>query len=374
MCRAVRPALLATCLYLPAAAALAQGAASSQDQQPGTANTQQNRVPGPAGEGSPKAQPSPGQPGWLADLFTPGQTTFLGNIYGLRTVLGDYGISLGLQDTEEVFGNPTGGIHTAVSYNGLTAVSLGIDTSKRLGIPGGTLNVSAFQIHGRNYALEDLGTLQTTSGIEAVRSTRLWEIWYQQALIPDRLDIKIGQQSLDQEFLISPSATLFINTAAGWPVLPSVDLYAGGPAYPLSSLGVRLRGQPAGNVTVLGGVFDDNPPGGPFFNDSQVRGASQSGTKFNTGTGALFIGEVQYSINQPSPGKTADGAEATGLPGTYKLGGFYDTGKFYDQRVDAAGVPLADSNSFGIGRTRRGNWTLYGVADQTVWRPGPQGP
>ena len=58
----------------------------------------------------------------------------------------------------------------------------------------------------------------------------------------------------------------------GWPALPAIDLYAGGPAYPLSSLGVRLRGQPIGETTVLAGVFDDNPPGGPFDNDTQMRG------------------------------------------------------------------------------------------------------
>ena len=354
------------------ALALAQAPAQNQSQ-PGAASTPQSPVPGAADAGSPSNDPSSGEPGFLGNLFSPSRTTLLGEMFGLRTRLGNYGISLGLQETSEVKGNFTGSTHTAAAYNGLTTISLGIDTARAFGLAGGSFNVSAFQIHGRNYSVDDLGTLQTASGIEAARATRLWEIWYQQVLVENRLDIKIGQQSLDQEFMGSAYSGLFINTAMGWPALPSLDLYAGGPAYPLSSLGIRLRAQPLGNVTVLGGVFNDNPPGGRFFDDSQVRGASQSGTRFNTNTGALFIAEVQYAINQPALGDI-DRGEARGLPGTYKLGGWYDTGKFFDQRFDTQGLSLADPDSAGVPRTRRHNWSLYGVVDQMVWRPDPDGP
>ena len=338
---------------------------------PGASDTQQSPTPGSAqGATSTAEEPSPGEPGFLDNLFSPNRSTLLGHVYGLRTTLGRYGISLGLQETSEVFGNATGGIHRAASYNGLTIMSLGLDTARAFGLPGGTFNVSAFQIHGRNDSLDNLGTLQTASGIEAQRATRLWEIWYQQVLIENRLDIKIGQQSLDAEFIGSAYSGLFINTAMGWPLVPSVDLYAGGPAYPLSSLGVRLRAQPFNNVTVLGGVFDDNPPGGPFFDDGQTRGASQSGTRFNTNTGALFIAEVQYAVNQAPAGGSG---QAQGLPGTYKLGGWYDTGRFFDQRFDTNAMSLADSGSNGVPKTRRHNWSLYGVVDQMVWRPDPDG-
>ena len=74
-------------------------------------------------------------------------------------------------------------------------------------------------------------------------------------------DVKLGQQSIDQEFLISQGSLTFLNTVMGWPMVPTTDLYAGGPSYPLSSLGVRLRARPNDNLTLLGGVFQDNPPG-----------------------------------------------------------------------------------------------------------------
>lgn len=157
-------------------------------------------------------------------------------------------------------------------------------------------------------------------------------------------------------------------------MLPSADLYAGGPAYPLSSLGVRLRAQPAGPLTVLGGVFQDNPPGGPFDDDDQLRGATRYGFNFNLRTGALFIAEMQYALNQPAQGQLDTGNAKSGLPGTYKLGVWLDTAKFPDQRYDNTGLSLAAPTSSGVPQFHWHNYSLYAVADQTIWRPDPNGP
>lgn len=354
------------------AVARAQPAAESpKPDVPAAPSATASPVPGPGDStAAPGTGPAPGEAGFMTNLFGSSRPNLLGGLYGVRPFLAQYGVSLGLQETSEVFGNVTGGIRRGAAYNGLTTMSLGVDTSKAFGWEGGIFNVSAFQIHGRFLATENLLTLQTPSGIEAQRSTRLWEAWYQQSFLGGKVDVKVGQQSLDQEFILSQGSGAFINAAAGWPVLPSVDLYAQGPAYPLASLGVRLRAQPMRDVTVLAGVFDDNPPGGPFFDDSALRGASQSGTKFNTGTGALVIGEVQYALNAPPEGH----ATGPGLPGTYKLGFWYDTGKFFDQRFDTQANLLADPASDGTRRTRRHNFSVYGVADQVVWRPVQDGP
>ena len=353
----------------------AQSATGSQNAPDGTPSSTQSPIPGPGDSTSPPGTgPSPGEPGFLTGLFGSSRSNLLGDMYGLRTVLARYGISLGLQETSEVLGNATGGVHRGAAYDGLTTMSLGIDTEKAFGWQGGIFNASAFQIHGRNLSADNLLSLQTASGIEAQRATRLWELWYQQSLFDGKMDVKVGQQSLDLEFITSQYSGLFINTAMGWPLVPSVNMYAGGPAYPLSSLGVRVRGQPMDNVTVLAGVFNDNPPGGPFFDDSQTRGAERSGTRFNTNTGALFIAEVQYAINQPAVGQMDTGDKPLGLPGTYKLGFWYDTGTFYDQRYDTGGGLLADPASGGDPRARHGNFSIYGVVDQMVWRPDPDGP
>jgi len=334
------------------------------------ARAQTAQIPAPAGSDTLTRGSRPSEPNFFTNLWT--RDNLLGDIGGLRTTLGNYGITLNLQETSEVFGNVAGGIRRGAAYDGLTQMSLVLDTAKAFGWEGGTLNISALQIHGRNLSAEKLSNLQTVSGIEANRATRLWELWYQQAFLDAKADVRIGQQSIDQEFVSSQYSALFINTMMGWPMVPSADLYAGGPAYPLSSLGARLRLQPTGALTVLAGVFNDNPPGGPFSNDSQLRGAESAGVKFNLNTGALFIAEMQYAVNQPALGDLDTGDRRPGLPGTYKLGAWFDTAAFPDQRFDDTGLSLADPNSSGNARLRQHNFSIYGVVDQMIWRPDPQ--
>ena len=192
----------------------------------------------------PGEEYTPAGGGFLSGLA---RTAFLfGNMGGLRPFLAQYGISIALQETSEVLGNVSGGIHKGADYDGLTQMLMQLDTRRAFDWYGGTFNVSALQIHGRNLSADNLGTLQTASGIESDRATRLWELWYDQK-IPrgrPRADIKVGQQSLDQEFMVTQNGLLFVNTMFGWPMVPSADLPGGGPAYPLSALGVRGRWRP----------------------------------------------------------------------------------------------------------------------------------
>ena len=297
----------------------------------------------------PQNQPAP------TDLWS--RSNLLGDIGGLRTTLGDYGITLGLQDTETLLGNVSGGLKQGSTLQGVTTATLQIDTQEAFGLSGGTIKVSTLQIHGQSFSPYYLDDLQTANGTEAEDATRLWELWYDQVFANGTFDIKLGQQSIDQEFMVSKYSALFVNTAAGWPILPSADLYAGGgPAYPLSSLGVRGLTRPTSNLTILAGVFDDNPAGGAFADDPQS--ADAGGVRFNLNTGALFIAEVQLAV----------GAIA-GLPGIYKLGFWYDTGSFPDQAVDNQGSSLADPEGDGIPKMHKGNYSAYGVVDQTIWKP-----
>jgi porin len=282
------------------------------------------------------------------------RANLLGTMGGVRTTLGDDGITLSGTDTETLLGNISGGVKQGATMQGVTTVTLQVDTGKAFGLSGGTFNVSALQIHGRSLSPYYLDNLQAANGTEADNATRLWELWYDQAFDHGRADVKFGQQSIDNEFMASKYSALFVNTMAGWPLVPSDDLYAGGPAYPLSSLGARVLFKPADNEAILFGVFDDNPPGGAFADDPQSLDAG--GTKFNTNTGGLIIGEFQYAT------------KLSGLAGSYKIGFWYDTGSFPDQAIDNTGRSLANPASSGNPLMRRHNYSLYGVVDQTIWQ------
>jgi porin len=117
---------------------------------------------------------------------------------------------------------------------------------------------------------------------------------------------------------------------------------------------VRLQFKPSDNQAILAGVFDDNPGGGAFDDDAQD--LDHNGAQFSLNTGALWIAEYQYST------------KLFGLPGTYKFGGWYDSGAFPDQRYGTDGLSLADPASNGMPIMHQGNYSLYAVADQTVWQ------
>lgn len=315
-----------------------------------------------AGEGRPG--------GTTTDLWL--RSKLLGDMGGLRPALARFGISFGLQETDEVWDNMIGGLRRGGDYDGLTSMRLGLDTGKVFGWKGGKFNASALQIHGRSISADRLEELHPISSIEADRTTRLWELWYQQTFFRGKADVRLGQQSIDQEFDLSQYAGVFLNAGFGWAVLPTVDLYASGPVYPLSSLGIRLRAHVTPRLTALGGVFDDNPPGGLFADDSQLRDGEASGTRFNLGTGALWIGEIQYAVNG-SPAKRCNDV-LCGLSATYKLGGWYDSGGFPDQHLGADGLSLANPASNRMARIHRGNYGVYAVMDQMVWRAGTESP
>jgi len=288
----------------------------------------------------------------------------LGDMWGLRPLLSRYGMSFALQETSEVLGNVTGGSRQGAEYDGLTQMALQLDTRRAFDWHGGLFNVSALQIHGRNLSADNLQTLQTASGIESDRATRLWELWYDQKMLPeDRLSVRIGQQSLDQEFMVSQNALLFVNTMFGWPMVPSADMPGGGPAYPLSAPGIRFKWRPIDSVTVLAGVFN-GAPASNTNGDAQM--INPSGTSFPLNGGALAIAEVQYSY--PALGGMIYADQPQPLSRVYKLGIWYDTESFPDLRFDNTGLSLANPASTGIAQPHRGNYSIYAVADQMVWQ------
>ncbi|MGS0754714.1 carbohydrate porin [Roseateles sp. GG27B] len=292
-------------------------------------------------------------------------SALLGDMWGLRTELSKRGISLSVQETSEYLGNTSGGIKKGFEYDGLTQILVQLDTQRAIGHYGGLFNISLLNIHGNNLSSDNLLTLQTASGIEADRATRLWELWYDQKFLDeDRLDIKVGQQSLDQEFMVSTNALYFVNTMFGWPMLPSANLPGGGPAYPLSALGVRVSARPVNGVTLLAGVFNGSPVKNDNGSDPQLQ--NRHGTSFASHDGRLYIAEMQFS--HPTLGSMVEPGQVQALGWTYRIGAWYNSQYFSDMKLDHSGLSLADPSSTGIAQKHQGNYAVYVVADKLVWR------
>jgi porin len=285
----------------------------------------------------------------------------LGDMGGLRPALARHGATLNLTEASELTRNLQGGLRKGQAYRGLTTINLGVDTEKAGAWPGGTFFASGLQIHGRPFTPEFVGSFHTASNLEARNATRLWELWYQQQL-SDAVDLKVGQQSIDQEFIINSGAAPFAAAYFGWPALPSVDLPASGGVYPLASPGVRLRAKLSDRATALAAVLAGDAAHSST-DDPQV--ANPHGTTFSLHGGTLAIAEYQYAVNQDAPGSAND---AAGLPGTYKFGGWHHSKPFADLRRDAQGLSQADPASNASVAQHRGNYSVYAVVDQMIWR------
>ena len=305
--------------------------------------------------GPSRAEPAARSWGVLGgDWQSPG---VFGDLGGLRPALAKYGVTLQLFEEAETFGNLTGGVRQGFEANGVTTAQLQVDTRQAFGLAGGLFNVSGLHIWGGDLSASNLLNLQTVSSLEANASLRLWELWYQQKF-GETFDVKIGEQSVDEEFMISQNGAVFLNGVMGWPMLPSGNLIAGGPAYPLAGLGVRAQAHLSDAVTLLAGVFNGSPIP---LNAPNIPMSNPYGVSFPLNTGVFAIAELQFAPPEPKDGSGPP-------PGAYKIGAWWDSEGFDSRQTDGEGAPLASPESTGIPAKKQDNFALYAVADQPLWR------
>lgn len=288
------------------------------------------------------AAPSPDL--WERDTLT-------GDWGGVRSKLADQGVILGLKYTGEVFDTPSGGIRRGGVYEDQFLLTGDFDLEKLIDLAGSTAHVSAFSVQGRGPSANNVGNNMDPSNIELARQrqTRLWTLWYQKAAADGAASFRIGQLSVDDEFFLSTTSANLLNSTFVWNALGFDNLPAGqpnrfgltnGPGYPLGAPGFRFQLNPSDKISWLTAVFTHQP-----------ESVDRSGTQFRIDGDAFVITELQYQENQAK--------DATGKPVAYKLGAWYDTGKFNEQRYGTNGASVIQ---------RSGTWALYGVVDRTVWQ------
>jgi porin len=84
------------------------------------------------------------------------QDQMLGDAWGARKWLAQYGVSVNLQEVSEILGNTSGGVKRTGDYDGLTTLTMQVDTSKAFGWDGGTFNASGLDVHGTNLSANNL--------------------------------------------------------------------------------------------------------------------------------------------------------------------------------------------------------------------------
>ena len=294
---------------------------------------------------------------------------------GLRPAMEARGVELNLQYIGEILGvsgGLWGGLHPGggpfATYEGRFDLSLDVDLEKFMGWTGGKFHARGFQINDAQNlnAADYVGSIADPSNIDAYATTRLFTLWFEQSF-GTVASVRVGQLAADDEFLVSDTAGGLINGTFGWATIMSANLPSGGPAYPLSAPGVRLQINPSPNFAILAAAFGGDPAGKDCYDYDPAANpqiCNRYGTTFSFNGGTFLIGELQYNVNKEKDSK--------GLAASYKIGAWYHTGSFADQQFGVTEngqiVPLALDPAYPLNHL--GDWGLYGVIDQMVWRNG----
>lgn len=301
------------------------------------------------------------QPPNDAGITNPSIATSLphdGDPAGVRKRLSDRGITYNVIYTNDVLSNLSGGIRRGTIDQGKVEGQLTVDLEKLAGWQSLTLYANAFQIHNTGRIRRDyVGGMNTIAAIEAAApSTRLSELWLERKFLDGAASFRIGQLAADSEFFYSDLSNMFLQT--DWPTITAVNLPGGGPAYPLSTPGARVKFDTTKDVSLLLAVFNGDPAG-PCRGDADT--CNRYGLNFRVRDPAFIIGETQFRSNQ--------GKDDSGLARTLKLGGWTHLGQFNDPRYANDGLLLANPAGSGIPAQHRGDSGIYGVVDQQIYRP-----
>ena len=268
------------------------------------------------------------------------------------------GVKFAVTYIGEVLGNPTGGAKRGTAYEDRINFATDVDFEKLIGLKQLTFHANVFQIDGGGLSRGALLNFLVVSGIEALPTTRLYEIWFEQKW-GTKLALRAGQLAADTEFMTAKYTDVFTNASLGWPAGFSLNMPSGGPSPPLATMGTRLRADVSDNLTLIGAVFDGDSAG-PGTNDPQLR--NRHGVNFRVNDPPLVLAEAQFLWNA----KKGD----PGLDGKFKVGGWRHFGTFSDERLSTFGLSLADPASGGVPANRSGDFGVYSVLEQKLYRVG----
>ena len=286
-----------------------------------------------------------------------------GDWWGVRNFLDDSGVELSASYTNNIAGNPVGGMTQSFAYADNFSFGMQLDFEKLIKWQGLTLTVSALDRNGSNLSARNIGNQFTVQQVYGTETVVFYALVLEQRLLEDKLGIKLGRFSTGDDFASSPLYWLYMNNGIdGNPqALPVNTAFT---SYPASVWGARLRVDPSPEWFAMGGIYQATS-----LNLYRDHGLDWS---INNSDGVLMIGQVGWTPEffkkpaaapKPSDGKSlAEGktvrpvspdAGMQGLPGHYWFGAYYSPWQFAQ---------------FGSTETASNSYGFYWHADQMVWQ------
>jgi porin len=251
------------------------------------------------------------------------ETELSGDWGGARTRLEDLGIKIAFEYWTNLAGNPVGGERQGFTYTDSLNLSIDFDFQKLFSWRGGALHFTFTNRDGSSLSQNDIGNIFTVQQIYGPTETyRLTQLTIEQSFDGGVFDVVAGRYPAS-DFATSPLYCVFMNNGfCGYPggIAQNLDM----PYFPVPSWAGRVRWKPSPEFLAQVGAFEVNPTL-----------ASTHGFDWSTSgsTGTAIVGELWY----------VRGGDAPGLPGHYKLGGWYQTQSA--STASAATRPAAEPGS-----------------------------
>jgi len=269
------------------------------------------------------------------------QDTATGDWGGLRSQAAAAGLTVEGNYQTDLLANPIGGEQQGFAYDGLMEISLDFDLEKIAGLEGTSFVIAGYWASGDDLSDTKIGNLIDVSQVFDGRTVRLGQMYLEQKLFDETLDVAVGRLTTGDDFATSDLYESYVSSGVnGNPFAISENL----PSFTEDSVaqwGVRAIVQPTEQIRLAAGVYNADP---------DVAEDGKHGVDFvlNPDDGVLVMAEAGYQWNEAE--------DDTGLPGSATFGGYYDSSDF--DSVD-------DSDE-----QRDGNYGFYLLLDQMVYREG----
>jgi len=234
----------------------------------------------------------------------------LGDWGGFRTTLWDHGIQPKFLLVTDPYGNPFGGLAQGFTDYSMFCADLKLDTEKLLDLPGGEFHIGFAVNFGTQLSQRFVGNVfPIQSSDVAPPGPRLTNLSYTQSLFDDKLSLRAGRLAIDSLYGEEFAASEYFRamTSVAFNAIPFAIFYnsPGAFGYPATTWGARAKFAPVEEFYAMAGIYNGDP---------DVGLANRYGVDFTFNGPPFGIGEIGWKRNQ--------GANATGLPGNLKLGGF----------------------------------------------------
>ena len=272
-------------------------------------------------------------------LILPSEHLF-GDWFGMLPKLEELGITPTLTFVTDIAGNVTGGKSQGVTHADNLGLDLLFDLDKLAGLEGGSFLASVSQRSGSSLSREHVGNVFTIQQVYGGQTFHLIDLAYQQKLMDDRVEIRLGRLATGDDFLVSPYNWLFMQNAFDGNPVGIFFNSPGMTAYPNATWGAHVKVRPTERTYVMVGVYNGDP---------EIRDIDHNGADMSMDGPVFVIGEAGYQRN----GLPGD----AGLIGNYRIGAWYDNSVYTDFKTAGYATPPT---------TKRGNWGLYTLNDQVL--------